>query len=138
MPELQDIRTQVPEDIARRLLGDEPVFYYSVGSGGCLGLGGKEWFALTDRRVLMTTRDPGCLGTGIGGSSGTIDIPLQQIASVSSTVVKGCLSTNGALVVSSTGGTSNRAVVRSREDADLGSTYVQQVLNDYRQGQQRL
>lgn len=131
MPELTDIRAQVPEDITRRLLSDEPIYYYSAGSGGCLGLGGKEWFALTNRRVLMTTREPGFLG--IGGSSGTIDIPLEHVASVSSTVVKGCLSTSGALVVTSTGGTQNRAIVRDRADADLGTTYVQQALQDFRQ-----
>ncbi len=135
MPELTDIRENVPADIANRLLSGEPVFYYSSGSGGCLGMGGKEWFALTNRRVLMTTRESGMFG--FGGSSGTIDIPLEHIASVSSTVVKGCLGSAGALEISSTGATKNRAVVRDRQQADIGTTYVQQALQDFRQQQSR-
>ncbi len=133
MPELTDIRQNVPADITNRLLNDEPVFYYSSGSGGCLGMGGKEWFALTNRRVLMTNSESGFLG--MRKSSGTTDIPLEHVAAVSSTVVKGCLSTSGAMVVTSTGGTQNRAIVSSRQDADIGSTYVQQALQDLRQRQ---
>src|SRR4051812_25947765 len=94
MQELSNIRTQVPEDIARRLLPDEPVYYYSTASG-CLGMGGKEWFALTNPGVLMTTAATGCLG--MRKVSGTMDIPLEHIASVSSGTEKGCLASGGPL-----------------------------------------
>jgi hypothetical protein len=63
MPDLIDIRDQMPADITRRLLTEEPAYYYAVGSG-CLGMGGKEWFALTDRRVLMTTKEGGAVWEG--------------------------------------------------------------------------
>lgn len=134
MPELLDIKETVPVDITGRLLSGEPVYYYSVGKSGCLGLGGKEWFALTNRRVLMTTRKGGFLG--MGGSSGTIDIPLEHVSAVASTVVKGCLGSSGAIEIGSTGGAANRAIVRNRQEADIGTTYVQQALQDFRQQQQ--
>jgi hypothetical protein len=134
MPELIDIRDTVPADITNRLLTNEPIFYYSAGGGGCFGMGPKEWFALTNRRVLMTTAERGMFG--IGGSTGTIDIPLEHVASVSSTVVKGCLSSAGAIEIASTGATRNRAIVKDRQQADIGTTYVQQALQEFRQQQQ--
>jgi hypothetical protein len=135
MPELIDIQEQVPTTITSRLLAGEPVYYYSAGSGGCLpGMGPKEWFALTNRRVLMTRSESGMLG--MRKMTGTIDIPLEHVSSVGSVVVKGCLGTSGAILVQSTGAAENRAIVRNRQDADLGTSYVQQTLHEFRQNQQ--
>ena len=129
-PEIPDIRSQVPADITNRLLPGEPVYYYATGSG-CMGMGGKEWFALTDRRILMTTREESCLG--MTKTTGSIDIGLDQIASVQSAVEKGCLSSGGAVVVTSTGATTGRAMVGTREEADRATGTVQRVLAEYRQ-----
>jgi hypothetical protein len=119
--ELVDIRDRLPADVAGRLLSGEPVFFYAVGSGGCLS-GGKEWFALTDRRVLMTTKD--------NQSRGTVDIPIEHVAAVSSFVEAGCLSgKRGAIVVTSSGGNASRAVVGGVEVADRGTALVQLVLS---------
>lgn len=121
MPELLDIRDALPSQIIDRLLVGEPAYFYSVGKGGCLS-GEKEWFSLTDRRVLMTTKED--------NRRGTVDIPVEQIASVSSVVETGCLSGGrGVLVVTSTGGTHNQAVVASTDEADRGTAFVQEVLS---------
>ena len=126
MEEPANIRAELPEEVASRLLPDEPAYFYAVWTGGCLS-GEKEWFALTDRRVLMTTKED--------NRRGTVDIPIEQIASVSSFIEKSCWSAEkGAIVVSATGGTTSRVVVGSTENADRGTGLVQVVLGRRRGG----
>ena len=122
--EIRNIRGSVPPEIARRLVPDEPVYFFASG-GGCLR-GPSTYFVVTDQRVMGSAiRSSGCLG--IGASTVNVDIPLQQISSVD-TEAGGCLFSKYGVVTVRSGTAANAMRVDNRQTAEEATSVLQQVL----------
>lgn len=122
--ELRNVRDTVPADMARRLVADEPVYFFAQG-GGCLG-GSSSYFLVTDQRVMgSAVRSGGCLG--IGASTTNVDIPLQQISSVNSES-GGCLFLRHGVLMVNSGTASNAMRVNNMQTAEDAASVLQQVL----------
>jgi hypothetical protein len=122
---LEDIRTTLPAEIVNMLVADEKVYYYGTGSG-CLGLGPKSYIVVTDSRVLGSAIQPGgCIG---GGSTATVDIPLEHVSSTKTGTTGGCFGLFGTQTVEVASGTATNAF--STPNVQQAATVIQHALRE--------
>lgn len=124
---MQDIRSQIPNQITNMLLDDERVYFYGTGKS-CLG-GSKSFVVVTESRVIGSAEEPGgCLGMK---KAETVDIPLEHVSSVR-TSASGCLFSKVGTVVVSSGTAHNVFSAGKPEDAQRAATIIQQAMRDAR------
>jgi hypothetical protein len=124
---IQDIRSQVPAQIASSLLPEERVYFYGTGKS-CLA-GSKSYVAVTESRVMGSAEQPGgCLGMK---QAETVDIPLEHVSSVR-TSSSGCLFWKTGTVVVSSGTANNVFSAGKPEDAQRAAAILQQAMREAR------
>ncbi|MCC7291934.1 MAG: hypothetical protein IT449_07730 [Phycisphaerales bacterium] len=124
---MEDIRSQVPSQIASMLLSEERVYFYGSGKG-CLSRT-KSFITITDSRVIGAVELPG--GCVSRKQVATVAIPLEHISSVK-TASSGCLFSKVGTVVVSSGTANNVFQVGRPSDAQRATTMLQQAMTDVR------